>query len=252
MALAAGLTVALRASPAAPSPLSTLISALARTSAQNYTFSLDSTTMAAGNKRDSDLASGAFDPGRGLGTEQLTIRSARLTAQAQIRFIGGHLYTWVSPGSGLAKLAKPWDESASAAASAAGMPPGDAYGFVSDQPVGPNELAALLQAAGATARDAGSASGQGWHGTEYTFTAVLGGGQENVSGTVYVDEQGMVRREVTTTAEKPGGGLPTAAVILTTDRDLTFGGFGAPVSVTAPPPSQVTYTSGKPYWGFAF
>jgi hypothetical protein len=58
---------------------------------------------------------------------------------------------------------------------------------------------------------------------------------------VYVDRHEWVRRLVTTTTQGR----------LTTDRDLTFTGFGAPVSVTAPPASQVHYTS-TPYWGFYF
>jgi hypothetical protein len=58
----------------------------------------------------------------------------------------------------------------------------------------------------------------------------------------YVDMQGRVRRLMTTTTQKSG---------LTTYRDLTFGDFGAPVLATAPPASQVQYTS-SPYWGFYF
>lgn len=34
-------------------------------------------------------------------------------------------------------------------------------------------------------------------------------------------------------------------------RDLTFGAYGASGPVTAPPASQVQYTS-QPYWGFYF
>jgi hypothetical protein len=66
-----------------------------------------------------------------------------------------------------------------------------------------------------------------------------------VSGTVYVDQQGWVRRLVTTTRQ----GM---RLDVTTDRDLTFSDFGAPAPVTAPPASQVKYTSGRPYWGFFF
>lgn len=125
-----------------------------------------------------------------------------------------------------------------------------AYGFVSDQPVSPAELSRALLSAG-TVRDAGSADGPGWTGTEYTFTASISGGP--VSGTVYVDRQGRVRRLVTITPEgnaiPEGTGLPEGRV--TVDRDLTFDDFGVQAAVTAPPASQTEYTS-YPYWGFYF
>jgi hypothetical protein len=57
-----------------------------------------------------------------------------------------------------------------------------------------------------------------------------------------VDKQGRVRRLVTTTTQASG---------VTLLRNLTFGDYGAPVPVTAPPASQVQYT-GRPYWGFYF
>ena len=57
-----------------------------------------------------------------------------------------------------------------------------------------------------------------------------------------IDQQGRVRRLVTITTQGTHGRI-------TTDRDLTFGNFGAPVPVTAPPASQVGYTS-TPYLGF--
>lgn len=250
-ALAAVVTAALRAAPAAPSPLSLVTSALARTSAESYTFSLDSTTLFTGKELNWDVVSGAFDPRHNLGTELLTSRSAGQTDRAQIRFIRKYLYTWVSPGSGFPTMGKPWDKTPSAAA-AAGMPPGDTYGFVSDQPVSPDALAVVLRSAGAKVHDSGPVSGQGWTGTKYTFTALLYDGQESVNGTVYVDRQGRVRRLMTITTEKARRRHATNAARLTTDRDLTFGDFGAPVPVTAPPANKVKYTSGKPYWGFYF
>ena len=67
--------------------------------------------------------------------------------------------------------------------------------------------------------------------------------------TVRVDQQGRVRRMTTITEE---GVQARAKPFLTTDRDITFGDFGGPVRVTAPPDSQVKDTSGEPYWGFYF
>ena len=49
-AAAAGVTVALHPRPAAPSPRAAVTTALARTSAQSYTFSLDTTVRIAGRR----------------------------------------------------------------------------------------------------------------------------------------------------------------------------------------------------------
>jgi hypothetical protein len=236
-ALAAGITATLHG---APSPLSAVASALARTAAGSYAFSLDSATLTAGKERNSDVVTGAFDPRHGLSTEMLTARSpGQHSVQAQIRFIGTYLYTRVSPGSRLPAMAKPWDKTLSAAAG--GIPSGYDYGFVSDQPVSPDALAAVLQSANTSVHDSGPASGPGWTGTRYTFTVHLGP-QQSLDGTIYLDQQGRVRRLVTTTKQNR----------LTIVRDLTISHFGTPVSVTPPPSNQVQYTSGRPYWGFYF
>lgn len=245
-ALAAGLTAALRAAPAAPSPLSAVTGALARTSAQSYTFSIETTVRPPGREPRSDLVSGAYDPGQRLGTELVTARAAGQVKRAQVRFIGAYLYTSVPPGSG---FGKPWDKSPLAAATAAGMPPDDPYGFASDQVVSPSGLIAVLRSADAAVHDSGPASGPGWTGITYTFTAHLDDGQATISGTVYVDRRGRARRTTITTEE---GGQAPGKPIFSIDRDITFGHFGAPVRVTAPPASQAEYTTGRPYWGFYF
>lgn len=246
-ALAAGITVALHAGSASAAPLSAVTSALTRTSAQSYTFSLGTTVTLRKKELNSDLVSGAYDPTRHLGSELLTARAQGQTSRAQIRFIGPYLYTSVTPAGG---FGKPWDKSTLAAAAAAGMPPGDLYAFVSDQTVSPSALMVVLRSAGTAVHDSGPVSGPGWTGIRYTFTASLFGGQESVSGTVDVDQQGWVRRLVTVTTEV-GKRAPRQSA-LRTARDITFSGFGAPVRVTTPPASQVKYTDGKPYWGFFF
>jgi hypothetical protein len=244
---AAGVIAALLGAAAAPSPMAALTGALTRTSAHSYSFSLDESEHFAKRTLNSDMVSGAFDPQRRLGTELLTAQSGRATQRAQIRFIDADLYTSVSPGSG---FGEPWDETPAAAAASAAMPPGDLYSFVSDRPVSPAALTTVLRSPGATARDAGPVSGPGWSGTKYTFTTLIGGGREAVSGTAWVDQQGLVRRLLTVTTEK--GLQATDKTLLTTDRDITFGDFGAPVRVAAPPASQTKDTSGQPYWGFYF
>jgi hypothetical protein len=244
-AVATGISAALPSASPAPSPLSTLTSALMRTSAHSYAFGIDTTVRAMGKEQRSDLVSGAYDPSQHLGTEQLTARGARQTSQAQVRFIGANLYTSVSPSSG---FGKPWDESPLAAATADGLQPGSPYSFASDQVVSPSGLIAVLNSVGTAVRDSGSASGPGWTGNEYTFTATPYA-QTTMSGTVCIDQQGRVRLMRITTEEYS---RVTGRSVTTTDRQITFGDFGAPVRVTAPPASQVQKTSGRPYWGFYF
>jgi hypothetical protein len=224
----------------APSPLTAVTSAVAQTSAAGYSFTLDFTVHVAGRELRSVVVSGAFDPGHELGAELLTAQGPN-PATARIRFMGKYVYTCVSsPGSKLGTPGKPWDKAPVPPAGADAMPGNDVYGFVSDQPVSPAELSAVLGSAG-TVRDEGSASGPGWTGTRYTFTAHFLDGRESVTATVYVDQHGQVRRLVTITTQGR----------VTTDRNLTFVGFGVPTAVTAPPAAQTVYTS-QPYWGFLF
>jgi hypothetical protein len=243
-AVAAGVTTALLARSASdpPSPLTALTGALARTPQESYRFSLDSTVKYAGRDINSVVVCGALDPRHDLGTELLTARVAQSSLhslKARFRFTGKYVYTWVSPGSGLRTIGRPWDKAPVPGADV--LPAGDLYGFVSDQPVSPAELRGVLLRAAATVRDSGPVSGPGWTGIRYAFTAHFPGGT-SVSGIAYVDQQGRARRLVTTTTQKSG---------FTIYRDLTLGHFGAPVPVTAPPASQVQYT-GRPYWGFYF
>jgi hypothetical protein len=238
---ATGVTAALLAAPGGVAPATAAVtSALTQTSSESYSFSLDSSVQTNGHDVHSDVVSGAFDPRHELGTELLTTSAQQRPVRAQIRFVGKYVYTWVSPGSGLGTVGKgkPWNKALIPPVEQQGAQGINLYGFVSDQPVSPAELSGLLRSAGAV-RDAGPASGPGWTGTRYTFTA--GRSDSQVSGTAYVDQHGRVRRLVTITTEEG----------ITTDRSITFGDFGAPVSVTMPSASQVKFTD-SPYWGFYF
>jgi hypothetical protein len=241
-AVIAGATAALLVACATPAPtaLTAVTSALARTSAGSYSFSLDSAIQSGGHQVHADVVSGAFDPQHGLGAETLaTTRVKQGPVTAQVRFIGRYVYTRVSSGPG--GLGRPWNKAPVPSAAADGMPPGyEIYGFVTDQPVSPAEFARVLRSAG-TVHDDGPVSGAGWTGVKYVLTASFPQVRQSVTATVYVDQQGRVRRLVTITTQGA----------VTTDRDLTFSDFGLPVSATAPPASQVTYTS-RPYWGFLF
>jgi hypothetical protein len=72
----------------APTALSAVTSALARTSADSYRFSLDPVVRVKGRDAHSDVVTGAYDPRTGLGTELLATRSEQTPVRAQIRFIG--------------------------------------------------------------------------------------------------------------------------------------------------------------------
>jgi hypothetical protein len=241
-AVLAGATAALLAASATPAPtaLTAVTSALARTSADSYSFSLDSAIQVRGHRVHSDVVSGAFDPRHGLGAESLaSTRAKQGPVTAQVRFIGRYMYMRVSSGPGA--LGRPWNKAPVPSAAADGMPPEyEVYGFVTDQPVSPAEFSRVLRSAG-TVRDEGPASGAGWTGIKYVLTAHFPQVRQSVTATVYVDQQGRVRHLVTITTQGA----------VTTDRDLTFGDFGSPVSATAPLASQVKYTS-RPYWGFLF
>ena len=240
-AAAAGGTTALLAVSAGqpPTALATVTGALASTSADSYSFTVDSTVKYMGREMHSDVVAGAYDPRQRVGSELLAAStSGGPPVRVQIRFTSRYVYTQVARGSG---FGKPWDQSpVSSANTVAGY---DIYGFITDQPVSPAELSALLRSAG-TVREAGPASGPGWTGTRYAFTARFPAAHESVSGTVDIDQQGRARRLATITTRG------THARI-TTDRVLTFGNFGAPVPVTVPPASQVRYTSTS-YLGYLF
>lgn len=247
--LAAGLYAAFQGSsvaPSRPSPLSTVTSALARTAQQSYSFSLNMNSRNSKKELDSVLVSGRYDSRHHRGTEVLTARAAGPTRRTQVRFLGAYVYTSIPPASG---FGRPWDQSPLTAATAAGAPPGDLFGFASDRPVSPAAFTAMLRSAGTVVRDSGPASGLGWTGTRYTFTVSASGGRESVDGAVDVDQPGRVRR-VTVTVEQGKG--PRGNPLLTTDRQVTFGDFGVPAKVTPPPVSQTRRTTGQPYWGFYF
>jgi hypothetical protein len=240
---AAAVTAALLARPAGrpPSPLAALTSALARTPQESYSFRLDFTVTHAGRDIRSVTVSGTLDPAHQHGTELLnapSARSPRPSWRARISFTGKYVYTRVSPSPG-STMRKPWDKTPALATAA--LPASDPDGFVSDQPVSPGELRGELLRSTATVRDTGPASGPGWTGTRYAFTARLSP-EWSLTGIASVDTLGRVRRIVTTITSKYG---------ITQNRNLTFGDFGTPVSVTAPPASQVQYTR-SPYWGLYF
>jgi hypothetical protein len=220
-----------------PAAASIVTGALAKTSAESYGYSVESTARWNGRDINYDTASGVVAPRHELSTESLTARSGKI--DAQIRFIGDYVYTRVSSGVKLPAKGKSWDK-APAPAPAAVVNPNSLYGFASDQPVSPAALSQVLRSA-STVRAVGRASGPGWAGTAYTFTSALPGGRQSVTGTIDIDRQGQVRRLSTVTADGK----------ISTVRNLTFGEFGTSVR-TAPPLAAQTMDTSTPYWNFYF
>jgi hypothetical protein len=101
-------------------------------------------------------------------------------------------------------------------------------------PINPADLLALLKGV-STVHEQGPVSGVGWTDTSYAFTVNLPRAFQGMtmSGTVSVDSSGRVRKLATVSR------LQTSRRAVTTTDVMTFGGFGIPVSVTAPPASQV-------------
>lgn len=218
----------------APSALAAVTAAAAKTSAVSFRVTY---TMTQKSSRASDYnglpvrVTGVFDPERGLGEEETTGYET-----LHIRIIDGHVYVELA-GSRFARArelfshGKPWLESRLPLEH---DPSFDLVrGFNGDEPIGPSALLGMLKSA-ASVQAAGPASGPGWTGTKYAFTDRLKYAYpgETTSGTVYVDDQGHVRRMVTNDT------IGTKDAITTT-FDVTFGDFGVRVSVAAPPPSQV-------------
>jgi hypothetical protein len=102
-------------------------------------------------------------------------------------------------------------------------------------PADPITLLGLLKSGGKVT-DEGPASGSGWTGTKYGFTVTVN--KLTTAGYLDVDGQGRVRRLV---ADLTAG--KTRKWIMSTE-DVTFSDFGVPVSVTAPPASQVYLLKG--------
>jgi hypothetical protein len=231
----------------APSALAAVTAAAAKTSAGSFRITSTVTQVIAAAPGDDGppvRVTGVFDPGRGLGEEETA------PSMLQVRIVGGHIYVKLagsrfSFASEFLAHGKPWVGSAL-------PPPGPdtslslAAAVNGDVPIDPGALLGLLKSV-ASVRAEGPASGPGWTGTRYAFTERLSdaNGPMAVSGTVYVDNQGRVRRLVTNQTRTIWltSGAKTSA---TTTFDVTFGGFGVRVSVTAPPASQV-YNLGKGY-----
>lgn len=235
--VAAGTAITLSAVQA-PSAFAQVSRAAALTAATSYQVSETEKIVAAGGKYSQSwtTASGEFDPalGVGEGTDNLG---------DQIRWVGGYAYEFVTDALRVAsdrKLGGPipawasWERLTTRLQPSADATTAE-LAVLARRPVflgliDPQDLLALLESA-AQVSPAGPASGPGWTGSAYTFSVTFSGPPApavSISGTVDVDEQGRVRQlDVVDSAGQA-------------ERDvgITFGDFGLPVSVSAPPASE--------------
>lgn len=230
----------------APSAAAAVTAAAAKTAAETI-FSVTSTqyqtnTLSSADNGPPDKMTGVFDLGRGLGEEIVDGTAARI--------VGGHIYVDLAgtnrPFARQLAHGKAWVEGLEPSSSLRALSLNVSQGFDGNEPINPGTLLGLLKSAGSVKAE-GAASGPGWTGTRYVFTEQLnpGGVPVTVSGTVYVDSQGRVRRLLTTQTRPiwSSSGVKGSA---TEFYDVTFGSFGVRPSVTAPPASQV-YNIGQEF-----
>ena len=215
IAVAAAAVTAVTLTMGSPPPaLATVTSALTRTLTQSYHLS----------EQDSYLHREACttdaDPARHLLATSCAGQNGPF-----VREVGGYIYyssptIFPQPKHSNGKL---WLRIASA--SVLQLPGTDSFSAAT-----PQQMSALIKELSKVTA-AGPASGPGWTGIRYAFSATLKSGTK-LSGTVTVDRQGRARVLLLTT-QFPGD--PRTLVMT---NALTFSDFGAPVPVSPPPADQ--------------
>jgi len=252
VAVAAAVTLVTLTVVQAPSALAQLTSAVSRmTAGQSYHFAAITTHVAVQSNGTATTvrtdSSGAFDPARGVGEESTS-------TGAQTRFTGGSVY--VNPGSaaGQKKLpgGKSWIRIPGPlplwAPVTAGQQLRLGAGLLSVAETSPQNLFALLKSVSTVDKE-GSASGSGWTGTRYAFSVSIAFGPAGsglptgtATGTIDVDQQGRVRQIDADLARPAIASAPAERATV----EMTFGDFGALVSVSAPPPGDTFTPGGAP------
>jgi len=247
-AAAAAITLALVQAP--PSALAQLTSAVSRTAGQSYHFSATMTRVTLPSSGTTITSrtefSGAFDPARRVGEE--TTRTG-----AQARFIGGYVYLNAGSAGGQPPLpgGKSWLRTPSLPLWVPVAASGQlrlTSGLLSVAETSPQNLFALLDSVSRVNRQ-GSVSGPGWTGTRYVYSAAFtigaaGSGRPvaHATGTIDVDQQGRVRQlDAAYTLPGIASAPPARGTV-----EMTFSGFGAPVSVSAPPAREVLIAGNAP------
>ncbi|GAA3293645.1 hypothetical protein Dvina_19635 [Dactylosporangium vinaceum] len=194
-----------------PSAQAQVVAAVENTSRQSYRVHGSSGTRA---------FEGAFDPVQRVGV------ITAVGEDAETRFIGDLMY--VRQG-GTTWEVSPRMEVADAPLAAAVI-----------KLVIPDPAQTLQRLRSATSfRKDGAASGDGWTGTRFIFSLTdkgdpkAAGSSRTIAGAVDVDDQDRIRR------------VQLDFVDSGTRNVITFGDFGVPVTVTAPPASEVEPPAGK-------
>ena len=217
----------------APSASAQVTQAAARMAEQSYRVS--SATSVPGD-RSPVTVTGEFDPARKVGEETSSFGQ-------QFRYIGSYVYLRETPAQLKAfhvPAGKLWLKIPLPPRRSGLIPRLAQLGAMLGglQEVEPQDLLALLESA-SQVQEAGPASGPGWTGSAYTFTAFggissPGNVRLTVSGTVDVDQQGLVRRL----------DVVEPMAVVTWKFEASFSDFGVPVSVSPPPASEIyTFSS---------
>jgi hypothetical protein len=212
---AASVTAVTLTMGSAPPALATVTSALTRTLTQSYHLSEQDSYL------HHEACTTEADPARHLLATSCAGQNGPF-----VREVGGYIYYYNSPtifpqpkySNGKLWLRIP-------SASVLQLPGTDSFSAATPQQM----LALIKELSKVTA--AGPASGPGWTGTRYAFSATLKSGTK-LSGTMTVDRQGRARALVLTTR------FPSDPRTLVMTNSLTFSDFGAPVTVTPPPADQ--------------
>lgn len=218
VAAAATLTAVTLTAGSAPPALATVTSALTTTLSQSYHVTQQETEYDTKNgqvKTYRNTCSGAGDPVRQL----LAMSCFEGSERFGIREVGGYTYDLLGGPAAGHPDGKPWTRVP------AGFSPGLDFVGIDILRTAPRLLAEIKERGTVTV--AGPASGPGWTGTRYAFSA-----KYDVSGTVTVDRQGRLRAMTGTIRST---GEPLTSVL---EQTLTFSDFGAPVTVTPPPADQ--------------
>jgi hypothetical protein len=255
--LAAGTVFALTAT-GAPSALAQVTSAASHTAAQSYHVTAVTTTSITGLPGRAGAeqigaqqhVTAEFDQASGVG--EVTTSDG-----TQIRYVGGYeylKYPFQTHGRSWLKM-----RTATALALQARNAAALFESLLRLSQANPQNLLKTLESAGRV-QAVGAASGPGWTGTRYEFSAStpryilqLTPGRHpdtrtirlkdavTTNGTVDVDHQGRVRRIDVTVTTPFGFRIPDDEVThaFVTTIAMTLGDFGAPVSVTAPPASEI-------------
>lgn len=223
------------------SALAAVTSAAAKTAMQSYHVSEVTTQILTSHFKSRHIVTirdnSVFDPAHHLGAETLILHPDVPNVTA-IRYIGKYAYLYfpVPIQGALGTDGKHWMRDVLSPGVGYHAPEKVAAAVISGWD-NSQDLLAILKSLG-TVRKVGPASGPGWKGTKYSFTATFNDYiAGTIAGTVDLDQQGRVRQLTLPLLLSPYWASFTG--IKSINFDLTFSDFDSRVSVTAPPAKQV-------------